>query len=330
MNRDTILKVLGEQSFGQYAADVEAVMQPAIHIKATALAARPMEAEEGSIEAFDDAMEALPLGASRFGGLPDLPAGTPWPERDGVPMEFVAQLRLADLAGLDPLGRLPADGTLVFFYNSQWTTSDQEAEMGEDEEGEDEEGEDEEGEDEEGEDEEGEDEEGEDEEGEDEEGVDAGAGAACCAVLYFPEGTPLERATAPRVEYQGEYDEEPRLAPYIHGLASLSFTPYTALPGGVSPYADGALREFWQDFNAYNSSLYEPEGPANHVLGYADAQDYIGAHVHGTEDQLLLQVDSDDAADFQWGDCDRLYFMLTKAQLAARDFAACRIYSLMG
>jgi uncharacterized protein YwqG len=49
-----------------------------------------------------------------------------------------------------------------------------------------------------------------------------------------------------------------------------------------------------------------------------------------TDDQLLFQIDSDDAAGFQWGDCDRLYFLLRQDELAARDFAKVRLYSLLG
>lgn len=82
-----------------------------------------------------------PVGESRLGGLPDLPPGAPWPvvrlpkrtaaERlpqgldatphtvEGahvvVPLGFVAQLRLEELASHDPDGRLPLKGLLSFF-----------------------------------------------------------------------------------------------------------------------------------------------------------------------------------------------------------------------
>lgn len=57
---------------------------------------------------------ALPIGASKLGGCPDLPAGTPWPSRDERPMAFVAQIDLADIATLAD-GELPPDGLLSFF-----------------------------------------------------------------------------------------------------------------------------------------------------------------------------------------------------------------------
>lgn len=55
----------------------------------------------------------LPLGASRFGGDPDLPAGFVWPSRDGRSLTFLAQL---DLSHLDAPG-LPASGWLLFFFD---------------------------------------------------------------------------------------------------------------------------------------------------------------------------------------------------------------------
>jgi len=57
---------------------------------------------------------ALPVGASKLGGCPDLPAGTPWPSRNERPMAFVAQIDLADIAPLAD-GELPPGGLLSFF-----------------------------------------------------------------------------------------------------------------------------------------------------------------------------------------------------------------------
>jgi uncharacterized protein YwqG len=255
-----------------------------VHVIASPLAARPFPRgeEPGDLPAkLDAALAALPIGASRFGGVPDLPAGTEWPERDGVPMEFVAQIALADVAHLDPRGRLPSTGHLVFFYNSQWSTSDMQPD------------------------------------------------AACCAVLHVD--GPLERATPPRVEFQSEFTSEPQLAPFLHGLASLRFETHPSVPMAPSPFIGPPLDDYWQDFTAEHWSSWSPGGEsytANHLLGYVDAQDYVDAQT--AADQLLLQIDSDGAAEFQWGDCDRLYFVMTADELAARDFSKVRLYSLMG
>ena len=53
-------------------------------------------------------------GTTRFGGRPDLPAGTPWPRCRGLRQAFLGQIRVRDLpAEAAELGRL--GGTLLFF-----------------------------------------------------------------------------------------------------------------------------------------------------------------------------------------------------------------------
>lgn len=290
MNADHILAVLAQAGHGEHADAVAALIQPSFHLVASALAPRPSQFRraEGDepfdadkLAAFEAALDQLPLGASRLGGLPDLPAGVAWPERDGVPMEFIAQLRLADVS--DP--RLPATGSLAFFYNSQWGTNDME-------------------------------------------------GPGCCAVI-FHDGSDdaLVRATPPRVEWKSEYADVEQVAPFLHGLAAVRFEPTLSVPGGVSPFIGAPLNEFWQDFHSeHHAALSGVAGPyqSSFLLGYADEQDYVDAHANGTDDQLLLQVDSEDAAEMQFGDCNKLFFLLTKDELAARDFSRVRVYSQLG
>ncbi len=57
----------------------------------------------------------LAIGASRFGGDPDLAPGSSWPELDGAPMAFLAQIRLDELTAHDADRRLPTSGLLSFF-----------------------------------------------------------------------------------------------------------------------------------------------------------------------------------------------------------------------
>jgi uncharacterized protein YwqG len=231
-------------------------------------------------------METVAPGASRLGGVPDLPPGATWPERDGVPMEFIAQVRLADVAAAGADERLPAQGSLLFFYNSQWGASDMEAD------------------------------------------------ARCCAVLFHdgPDEA-LVRTAPPRVEWKSEFSDVSQFAPFLHGIASLTFTRQLTVPGGVSPFIQEPLNGFWQDFHAEHHAALSGQTEPYHesfVLGYVDEQDYIDAHANGTEDQLLLQVDSEDAAELQFGDCNKLFFLLTKGELAARDFTNVRVYSSLG
>lgn len=70
--------------------------------------------------------DAAPIGTSRAGGLPDLPAGMPWPtvsDDSGVwPMQFLFQLDLADLSGTVADGMLPETGLLSVFHYPQHVT----------------------------------------------------------------------------------------------------------------------------------------------------------------------------------------------------------------
>lgn len=59
--------------------------------------------------------ENLPIAASKFGGLPDLPPNTPWPGDGKVPLSFIGQINLADIS---MPSALPKHGLLSFFYDS--------------------------------------------------------------------------------------------------------------------------------------------------------------------------------------------------------------------
>jgi len=54
-------------------------------------------------------------GASRLGGLPDLPAGTAWPCCDDQIPEFIAQLDLEQITRVHGASALPRHGTLSIF-----------------------------------------------------------------------------------------------------------------------------------------------------------------------------------------------------------------------
>lgn len=58
------------------------------------------------------------VGATKLGGLPDLPPGTKWPEKGGVPFTFVGQLRLDEIAKQGE-SRLPKTGLLSFFVHDE-------------------------------------------------------------------------------------------------------------------------------------------------------------------------------------------------------------------
>lgn len=56
---------------------------------------------------------------SFLGGVPRLPQDLAWPERNGSPMSFLAQIDLASLPTLDGPNNLPNKGTLFFFYDCE-------------------------------------------------------------------------------------------------------------------------------------------------------------------------------------------------------------------
>ncbi len=62
-----------------------------------------------------DLRHAPKLGASRFGGWPDLPEGSEWPRSDDRPMAFLAQVNLAEAHAAQPDLRLPKEGLLSYF-----------------------------------------------------------------------------------------------------------------------------------------------------------------------------------------------------------------------
>lgn len=59
---------------------------------------------------------SLSPGASKLGGLPDLPPDIPWPTWHDEPMAFIAQICLDEAAPYDLDGDLPHSGWLSFFF----------------------------------------------------------------------------------------------------------------------------------------------------------------------------------------------------------------------
>lgn len=92
--------------------EVLAAFQLGRHVDAVVAAMMPAVA----LRIMPEGADAV-VGASRVGGAPDLPADLPWPrDAEGAPLSFLAQVRLADLAGMPDAAFLPEDGLLSFFY----------------------------------------------------------------------------------------------------------------------------------------------------------------------------------------------------------------------
>lgn len=84
----------------------EPLQQPLIDLLRPAIAL--------NVEPCADAV--MPVGASKFGGAPDVPAAFEWPLWNGRPLGFLAQINLREVAPFDVENVLPPSGLLAFFY----------------------------------------------------------------------------------------------------------------------------------------------------------------------------------------------------------------------
>lgn len=103
-------ELLGPCGLTDRLAEVKALLRPSLRLRLIA-DEEPDELDE--TEAPNDLDE---LGCTRFGGDPDLPPTQPWPTVAGMPLTFVAQLDLAELANYPEARELPSEGLLSYFY----------------------------------------------------------------------------------------------------------------------------------------------------------------------------------------------------------------------
>ena len=257
------------------------------HAEALAAAARP-----GIRLEVDPSLDHEAVGASRLGGDPDLPSGTEWPRKRGAPLSFIGQLDRADVARVDDEGVLPRDGLLSFFYDA--TT--QEAR-----------------------------------------GFDP-ADRGSWQVSQLPAGTQLRRTPAPEdLAADGRLTGvgwRPRAelcpAPYESRVVErqgMSVEEQEAYGDLIEPGDEAIHRVLGHPDPVQGEMQLECQLASNGVFvggpeGYRDARVLdLGP---GADDwRLLLQVDSDDAADMMWGDAGRIYFWIRDQDLRAGRFERC-------
>jgi uncharacterized protein YwqG len=99
MTLDEIREALRDAGLERLADVAERLTLPAIRIEPTMV---------------DE--DTIPIGASKFGGRPDLPPDFIWPEWKGTGLTFLAQFQLSELVSYDVERLLPNDGMLYFFY----------------------------------------------------------------------------------------------------------------------------------------------------------------------------------------------------------------------
>ena len=249
--------------------------------------------------------EPLPVGASRLGGLPDLPAEAEWPAWEGRPLSFLAQLNLATLAAYPAAAALPASGLLSFFYDAQeqpWGYNPDHRGRAR---------------------------------------VRYHEATSGLAPRPLPVGLSLEAYSAFPVApllfaaeitlpnpweddldiAEDELTEDQRAAFWrlLHrhgdGTSRLFGTPDT-IQGPVRQQCALVSR-------GISSGSPEAMQQTREALGFSEAEVETWQHQAAAEWELLLQLDSHEAeANMMWEDMGRLYFCLPRAALARRDFEA--------
>ncbi len=254
---------------------------------------------------FVPAQGKLAVGASKFGGRPDVPADFIWPvfetdtrEDDQVkerPLAFLAQFDCAQLAPLDPEGLLPKEGLLSFFYeleSQRW-------------------------------------------------GYDP-KDAGCARVFWF-EG-PLAPAEFP-AELEEDFRLPEMAAQLSGATDAPDFQdacPALEYPWTANDYRifDQARRELGMDYPANRSQLLGwPDIIQNNMTlqcelisrGYylggswekIPLEERSALRTPSVRDwQLLFQLDTVENGDFElmFGDCGRIYFYIRREDLAQRRF----------
>ncbi|MDZ4764364.1 MAG: YwqG family protein [Chloroflexota bacterium] len=107
IDRAALTALIHRFDLDDYAETILAHARPGIHIRRTRVAD---EAE-------------IPVGASKLGGSPDVPADFIWQTWQGMPLTFIAQFKLSEVAPYDVEKLLPLEGMLYFFYDVEHLSS---------------------------------------------------------------------------------------------------------------------------------------------------------------------------------------------------------------
>lgn len=266
MDEKTIREMIEDSPFAGEVDELMAATSPAIRLRTERVKS-----------------DELPLGASRMGGLPDLPPQVPWPEYQDRPLEFLTQINFREAASVARLPGLPDSGWLIIFYDLYQRCENNE---------------------------------------------DVWRG------LFFD----TDPASLVRLKPQDEGkrglrlwgetasgDEPPE--DWDFHFCRLLMESCTCPPDEMAYRATGSARQpDWDDERSEDwGELHERFefriGEPYHLLGGTPAAVQSDPREQGAP-HLLLQIDSDfDGPDWMWGDMGRMYFLTTKAGLAARDFS---------
>jgi uncharacterized protein YwqG/predicted DNA-binding protein (MmcQ/YjbR family) len=228
----------------------------------------------------------IPVGATKIGGRPDLPAQAEWPAyRDGKPLAFLAQINLAPVAKLGtPIKGLPPAGLLSVFSVWGWMEEgDGDPHVPQDGTG-----------------------------GRQEE-------AGWTVVLHTPPRVKLERRKAPRgVNSFKAAGVEP--TPILSLPNHRAEPPLDALGWGDDEYE--RFDEMQSDFRSIQMGhWFKSEDASRHLLGgYALFQQFFPEEVLEKGLAMFLQIGTDANTDMCWGDGGELTFYADAKALARGRF----------
>ncbi|HET6261117.1 MAG TPA: YwqG family protein [Chloroflexia bacterium] len=301
------------------ARELESLVQPSVRI-------RTQRVDEDSI----------PAGASKLGGHPDLPREISWPLSstlvdvedipqgddepwNGIPLAFLAQLSLTDVAEYGLSDVLPRSGMLYFFLEvsdetyfgavleqrDSWRVLYYDGDL------------------------------------------------SLLVRAPYPDGLPGEgHFPACALQFSREITLPPRHAADLEGLKLSTRPPVDwskgpldsrlaqedATSGGYEEDAYGAISD-------HLYKLYGEDAPIHRLLGYADQiqndlqgecevasrglewSDLANPEIDVSKWRLLLQIDSDEECGMSWGDAGRVYYFIEAEALQARDFS--RVWTIM-
>jgi hypothetical protein len=269
---------LASAGLGPHVETIAALAKPCIQLKAV-----PGDDTAGRV------------GVSRLGGEPDLPPGEPWPEWQGTPMSFLAQIDLATVAGLPGADVLPSDGLLSFFCEGAiWR--------------------------------------GDPTDGRDWRVLYTPAGGSL-ERAPIPDAVPEDGiftacGLTPRPGVSLPYHHEPQILAL--GLSWDEGDAYLNVRDGEARnWPTGHRLLGWPDPVQSPEMELECQIWSTGIEWTWDDMDRLRAELAPAtaEWRLLLQLASDDDAGMMWGDVGILYFWIRERDLAARDFS--RVWMIM-
>jgi uncharacterized protein YwqG len=279
MDTSAALAALNANQLSAYTSFVDQLAQPSL-----LLTAMPT----------DD--RAIPLGASRLGGLPDLPLEQAWPQLNSAPMSFLGQICLADTHGLDGGAALPATGLLSFFYDATQQTFGSNPH--------------------------------------DRAGLSVlyfsdTAVARLNHVAAWPAGLPARAQFKPAAvmfspvmtyaqDLQAEFPSK-QIAPqdqqrFEDALAQLSSAPGTTPRHRLLGHPDTIQDDMRQQVEFAANGLADPS---------ADPAKAKALALTANQWRLLLQIDSDNRLGMRWASSGMLYTWIRQSDLASGNFSAC-------